>query len=285
MCVNCQKQQAPSPPPTKAKEEVSLTELEKGTSSPGPMKKETSIPVGDTESDQIPTENVKPHDKLTSEKTQKATTSLEEPKPPLVEPQSPKPSEKQSGIFGFSFGGTKSQPPSQPAASAVSGRVLGFGSSFLSSASNLISSAVQDEPSITPPTSRKGSTISLKNSSTPTLSRKGSAAQQHEEKKETENKLQENKLAKETPPLLKKETACLELHKACPLCKADLKNDPPNYNTCTKCKNIVCNLCGFSPILQETEVRYIYYHSVIYDSLGLKTFMKIFQRLLSKSTG
>lgn len=280
MCVNCQKQQAPGPPPTKAKEEVSLTELEKGTSSPGPMKKETSIPVGDTESDQIPTENVKSHDKLTSEKTQKATTSLAEPKPSLVEPQSPKPSEKQSGIFGFGFGGTKSQPPSQPAASAVSGRVLGFGSSFLSSASNLISSAVQDAPSITPPTSRKGSTISLKNSSTPTLTRKGSAAQQHEEKKETENKLQDQ-LAKETPPLLKKETACLELHKACPLCKADLKNDPPNYNTCTQCKNIVCNLCGFSPIPQETEVRYIDCHSVIYDSLGLKTFMKI----STKSTG
>ncbi|KAK3570482.1 hypothetical protein QTP86_019920 [Hemibagrus guttatus] len=254
LCVNCQKQQAPGPPPAKAKEE-SLTELEKSTSSPGPTKKKTSIPVGDTESDQIPTENVKPHDKLTPEKTQKATTSVAEPKPSLVdsvELQSAVPSEKQSGIFGFSFGGTKSQPPSQPAASAVSGRVLGFGSSFLSSASNLISSAVQDEPSITPPTSRKGSTISLKNASTPPFSRKSSAAQQHEEKKETENKLQDQ-LAKETPPLLKKETACLELYKACPLCKADLKNDPPNYNTCTQCKNIVCNLCGFSPIPQETE--------------------------------
>ncbi|KAK3549144.1 hypothetical protein QTP70_033349 [Hemibagrus guttatus] len=228
LCVNCQKQQAPGPPPAKAKEEFSY---------------------------RIREEHFKSRSYEEKDKRKKPLPSVAEPKPSLVdsvELQSAVPSEKQSGIFGFSFGGTKSQPPSQPAASAVSGRVLGFGSSFLSSASNLISSAVQDEPSITPPTSRKGSTISLKNASTPPFSRKSSAAQQHEEKKETENKLQDQ-LAKETPPLLKKETACLELYKACPLCKADLKNDPPNYNTCTQCKNIVCNLCGFSPIPQETE--------------------------------
>ncbi|KAI5623839.1 protein piccolo isoform X5 [Silurus asotus] len=142
----------------------------------------------------------------------------------------------------------KSRPPSpQLAASAVSEKVRGFGS-FFSSASNLISSAIQDEPSNTPPTSRKSSTISLKNTSTPPPSHK-SAAQQQEEKKEKENKLQDQ-LAKET---LKKEAAHLELLKACPLCKADLKEDPPNYNTCTQCKNIVCSLCGFSPVPQENE--------------------------------
>lgn len=270
--MNCQRQKEPGPFPAKEKEEVPLTELEKGTPSTGPMKKKTSIPVCDTEYNKRPPENGKPDDKLTLEKTPKATTSVAEPKPLLVdsvEPQSTKPSEKQSGMFSFSFGGTKSQPSSpQLAASAVSGRVLGFGSSFLSSASNLISSAVQDEPSITPPTSRKGSTFSLKNATTPPLSRKSSAAQQQEEKKDTENKLQEQ-FAKESAPLLKKDTACLELHKACTLCKADLNDDPPNFNTCTQCQNIVCNLCGFGTIPQETEVRHIIYDSVRYDSLNI----------------
>lgn len=249
-------QQAPGPPLAKA---VPLTKSEKEAISPGPTKKKTSIPVGDTDYDQIPRVNGKPHDKLTSENTPKATTSVAEHKSShveSVEPQHTKPPEKQSGLFGFTFGGTKSRPPSpQPTASAVSGRVLGFGSSFLSSASNLISSAVQDEPSITPPTSRKGSTISLKNTTTPPLFRKSSAAHQHGEKKETENKLQEQ-LTKESVPLLKKDTAHFELLKACPLCKADLKDDQPNFNTCTQCKNIVCNLCGFSPIPQENEVKY-----------------------------
>ncbi len=63
--------------------------------------------------------------------------------------------EEESSFFGFGFGGTRSRSPSPlPGASSASGKVLGFGSSFLSSASNLIS-AVQDEPSTTPPTSRK----------------------------------------------------------------------------------------------------------------------------------
>uniref|UniRef100_A0A1A8EJJ5 Protein piccolo n=3 Tax=Nothobranchius TaxID=28779 RepID=A0A1A8EJJ5_9TELE len=37
----------------------------------------------------------------------------------------------------------------------------------------------------------------------------------------------------------------------CPLCKTTQLNtgskDPPNYNSCTECKNQVCSLCGFSP--------------------------------------
>nr|XP_055046898.1 protein piccolo isoform X2 [Misgurnus anguillicaudatus] len=38
----------------------------------------------------------------------------------------------------------------------------------------------------------------------------------------------------------------------CPLCKSteinvQAKDQPPNYNTCTQCKQQVCSLCGFSP--------------------------------------
>ncbi|XP_071188313.1 protein piccolo isoform X4 [Salvelinus alpinus] len=36
----------------------------------------------------------------------------------------------------------------------------------------------------------------------------------------------------------------------CPLCKVELNvgsADPPNYSNCTECKKSVCNLCGFNP--------------------------------------
>uniref|UniRef100_A0A3P8T0U2 Zinc finger piccolo-type domain-containing protein n=1 Tax=Amphiprion percula TaxID=161767 RepID=A0A3P8T0U2_AMPPE len=44
----------------------------------------------------------------------------------------------------------------------------------------------------------------------------------------------------------------------CPLCKLELNmgsKDPPNYNTCTDCKNTVCNQCGFNPMPNVKEVR------------------------------
>ncbi|XP_030072538.1 protein piccolo [Microcaecilia unicolor] len=46
--------------------------------------------------------------------------------------------------------------------------------------------------------------------------------------------------------------------KACPLCKTELNvgsKDPPNFNTCTECKNSVCNLCGFNPTPHLIEVK------------------------------
>lgn len=215
---------------------------------------------------------------MKSDKPQEKQTKL----PPKAQPH-----QEESGFFGF--GGTQSRSPSpQPAVSAVPGKVLGFGSSFLSTASNLISSAVQDEPSTTPPTSRKGSSVS--ESTPPPSARKGSAVslslsnsntspsppkvsettqgspkaqrskdtkhsigQKQEEQatllqqaKELPNKVKEDK--SETPKDLSK-----PLPKVCPLCKVELKKD--QYNSCTECKNIVCNLCGFNPIPHQNEVR------------------------------
>lgn len=107
---------------------------------------------------------------------------------------------QESGFFEFGFGSTKSispqskpsdtstgkrfggltEAPSPQSASSVSGKVLGFGSSIFSSASNLISSAVHDEPSTTPPSSRKDSTVSQTSvkTATPPSSRKGSTVSQ-----------------------------------------------------------------------------------------------------------
>lgn len=214
---------------------------------------------------------------------------------------------KSEDFFGFGFGGARSRSPSpKPAASAVSGKVLGFGTTFLSSASNLLSSAVNDEPSTTPVASRKGSSSSI-SSTTPLSSRKGSAVSQtfskttpptshkgssvsqtpqkiessdtspvtlhqgteisHNLMKETKNSSNEKAEEKksedpqpcQTLPENVKDSAAAEKTsqqppKTCPLCMTDIKKDLYNYSTCTECKSIVCNLCGFSPMPQETEV-------------------------------
>lgn len=195
----------------------------------------------------------------------------------------------------------RSQSPSlPPAASAVSGKVLGFGSSLFSSASNLISSAL-DEPSTTPPTSRKGSSVSQTSNkiTTPPSSRKGSGVSQtslktspppasskgsdvspkmlpsddkkvHPENIQEQIKKDKKSMISEAQPTIVSVTKYRDLPettrteptqlfpKACPLCKVDLQKEPPNYNTCTECKNTVCNLCGFNPMPHEREVNSLF---------------------------
>ncbi|KAL6478892.1 hypothetical protein MHYP_G00123250 [Metynnis hypsauchen] len=246
LCLNCQMKRAPGPPPAQPQ-----SQAEKVPPPVSPQKKKAPTPGDATMKAQKPPTPGKKEDRPNPDESQKSTAvpSTQQPAPatPAI-PQKVEPPKMESGFFGF--GGARSRSPSpQAAASAVSGKVLGFGSSFLSSASNLISSAVQDEPSTTPPTSRKGSTVSAKITPTPPASRKASVAQTKEEKEEMEMKPEDQ--SKVPISLVKKD----EPIKQCPLCKVDIKKDPPNYNTCTECKNIVCNLCGFSPMPQQTEVK------------------------------
>lgn len=167
-----------------------------------------------------------------------------------------------SGFFGL--GGARSRSPSpKPATSAVTEKVFGFGSSFLSSASNMISTAVMDEPSITPPSYKTWSSASM-----PVSSQKGTGISQDmtkETKKPSNEKAEGNKIHEskiQSSKILSenvKDSAAVEkssqqLPKTCPLCMTDIKEDLSNYSICTECKSIVCNLCGFSPMLQETEV-------------------------------
>lgn len=188
-----------------------------------------------------------------------------------------KTAKEETGFFGFS--GVRSRSPSpQPAMSSASGKVLGFGSSFFSSASNLISSAVQDETYTTPPTSRKASTLSQ--SSTPPTSRKSSAVPQTSNTGDTKQPTaqKQNKKISESPQLSSKSSVKaktdqtlsakvdktpMTLLKICPLCNADITNDPPNFSTCTDCKNIVCNSCGFNPMPHKKEVRERVYFSLL----------------------
>ncbi|GAA6230885.1 protein piccolo-like isoform X1, partial [Lates japonicus] len=93
--------------------------------------------------------------------------------------------QQESGGF-FGFGGPKSQPDAAKPAESVSGKMFGFGSSIFSSASTLITTAVQDQAKTTPPVSPKMS---------PAKEIKSPAAQ----KKEDQMKLEQPQQTK-TPP-------------------------------------------------------------------------------------
>lgn len=185
-------------------------------------------------------------------------------------PRQPEPPKEQSGLFGFRSGGVRSRSPSpQPSVSAVSGKVLGFGSSLFSSASNLISSAVQDESSTIQPISRKASSVSqTSDKSTPPASRKGSEASKDSPRLPTTTKQEQKKTevthpSKTTADQTKEHLTSSQspkaspkpLPKVCPLCKVGLKKEPPNYNTCTECKATVCVQCGFNPMPHQPQVR------------------------------
>lgn len=194
--------------------------------------------------------------------------------------------QQESGGF-FGFGGPKSQPDATKAAEAVGGKMLGFGSSIFSSASTLITSVREQTPPVSPKMSP------AKDSRSPTVKKveqenkpeqpqqdkgpkpvqpkaddtKAPAPQQPEQQKKTEPSLQTK-----TPPLVKakappespkvtepSQTTVKPDQSTCPLCKVELNRgskEPPNYNTCTECKNTVCNQCGFNPMPNETTVSF-----------------------------
>lgn len=290
LCLNCQMQRAleveeppsrvisrklPTPSPSPVKQSPS-TAQKKGTTqnqalNPSfseqsklleghtPPRKESLTPAKET------TPTLHPQQKQTQQQKGKDGPLSAKSKPP-TQPES---SKEQTGFLGFRPVGARSRSPSpQPSVSAVSGKVLGFGSSLFSSASNLISSAVQDESSTMQPASFEAASVSqTPDRSTPPASHKGYEASKDSPKLPASPKQEQktpeitqttratadqakNKLISSQSP----KASLKPLSKACPICKVDLKKEPPNYNACTECKTIVCNQCGFNPMPHQSEV-------------------------------
>lgn len=159
--------------------------------------------------------------------------------------------QESAGLFGF--GSSKTQSSPAKTAETVTGKMLGFGSSIFSSASTFMSAPVQDETKSTPPVS-------------PKISAANDSAKKSEQEKKTERTQQVNssfpaqdKGSKTTPEPPRKASAdsAKTVSSACPLCKVALNvgsRDPPNYSSCTMCKNTVCNQCGFNPSPNVAEV-------------------------------
>lgn len=245
-------------------------------SSPAPKgvseKKEEKAEIVQKSADQPSSDEVEPPKALKKE-SNSVETSLAKSAP------AEQPTNQESGGF-FSFGSPKSQRAASKTTEAVTGKMLGFGSSLFSSASTLITSAVKEESRTTPPSSRKMSApaqVSGKMSpkSSPPVSprmtsvkeAKPSAAQKPHPEKIPDQPQQakappseQAKVDKSLPELAKpeaSEAAPKGDQSTCPLCKAGLNigsKDLPNYNTCTECKAAVCNKCGFSPMPSVKEV-------------------------------
>lgn len=171
-------------------------------------------------------------------------------------------SQKDSGGF-FGLAGGKTQPEVDKSAESANGKLFGFGSSIFSSASNLITSAVQDQPKTTPPVSPK---------ICPAREKKSHADQEKKKPELDQTKasdVTQTKVDKAPPEPTKimevSQSAVKPGQFSCPLCKSGLNmgsKDPPNYSTCTQCKNTVCNQCGFNPMPNQSGVSEI--HSSIY---------------------
>lgn len=156
---------------------------------------------------------------------------------------------ESGGLFGF--GGGKTRPTAEKSTESVTGKMFGFGSSIFGSASALITSAVQDQPKTTPPVSPKMS---------PAKEIKPPASQKTELVQQTKTTpLAQDKVDK---PLTEHPKAAVKPDvSSCPLCKAELNTGPKtpsNYRTCTNCKNVVCNQCGFNPMPNESDVSEIH---------------------------
>lgn len=212
------------------------------------------------------------------------------------QPTSSKSSESTTGkLFGFAglTETARSRSPSPQSRTNVPGKFLGFGSTIFSSASNLISSALQDESS--PPVSRKGSTVSQP--STPLTSRKGSVVPTGGPKAPISMKLDDKRIEKkiEKSDLNKAKSSVTEKQEdmpesmevtmlpkspskasqpTCPLCKVELNvgsEELPNYSRCTECKDMACNLCGFNPMPHLAEVSHFSGdHIMLFCSLVFK---------------
>lgn len=176
-----------------------------------------------------------------------------------------KASQESGNVSGLSS--PKTRLDSAKTTESVTGKMFGFGSSIFSSASTLISSAVQEESRTTPPGSRKMSAppqVSPKLSAVPKISSPSVSPKMPT----TDSKTQKAEPIK-TPDLSKQESATAapmtkKVEKTCcPLCKVQLNvgsEDPANYNTCTECKTIVCTQCGFNP-MPIAKVSYVIYLS------------------------
>lgn len=295
LCLNCQMERAvaasqparlPAMVPEKAKASPSkvplpaAAQLKETPKTTPPIKDGQGSVVTKTEASQPVSQQEKPcvpqtqTGKLENAKSpSKQASQVPENKPAQDRPQSGpikapdasrQPSSKQgdssaatqqqsSGFFGF--GAIKSQPDA--AKPAVTEKMFGFGSSIFSSASTLITSAVQDQPKTTPPVSPKMSPAKVVKPS-PSVQKL-----EQEKKPELTQTVtsKEVKIDKAQTGPQKSEKASAEAARrdssTCPLCKTELNRgtkDPPNYNSCTECKKTVCKQCGFNPMPNETGV-------------------------------
>ncbi|XP_018548701.1 protein bassoon-like, partial [Lates calcarifer] len=227
------------------------------TSQQGSMQKKPDI--SGTEKGQA--QDVAGQQQLVGKQVQLPQTTKPEVKAVLTKQEAVKP--PQQPLKSATPPAKSAPPPAQPA-KQESGGFFGFG---VLKHSRLQQSllTVQDEPKTTPPTPRKMSTtVPVSSKPTPPVSPKmppaketrPPATQKSEPPQQPMPAPSAQAKVEKAPPEPSKPLEVTQVTpkadlSICPLCKVELNmgsKDSPNYNTCTACKNTVCNLCGFNPM-------------------------------------
>ncbi|XP_076015082.1 protein piccolo [Genypterus blacodes] len=180
----------------------------------------------------------------------------------------PKQEESVTGKLFGGFGGLKGSEAVKPPTSASASQMFSFGSSLLSSATNLVTGEDQkeaDSPPGSPPDSGTGSPVDSGPGSPPDspFSAPGTPPDSESAPDTPPAKFTKlsrfNKFSKSisleedgktagTKPTPTISTSTTK--ECCPLCNTELNvgsAETPNYSRCTECQKTACNLCGFNP--------------------------------------
>ncbi|XP_073803184.1 protein piccolo isoform X4 [Danio rerio] len=185
-------------------------------------------------------------------------------------------SESVTGKLFSGFSGltetTKPLPAQSQSTESVSGKMFGFGSSFLSSATNLISGeeskSPPDSPAGSPPDSPIGSDADSPAGSPPDSGSESPPDTPPAYSKDPASPKPtpaEKKASADTSPpkstdVKEAKVSGSEAQSCCPLCKVKLNfgsGEVINYSTCTECQKTVCNLCGFNPTPHLSEKEWL----------------------------
>ncbi|XP_056133056.1 protein piccolo [Lampris incognitus] len=189
-----------------------------------------------------------------------------------AKPQGPAKQKQEESVAGKFFGGfggltEAAKPP------AAASQMFGFGSSILSSATNLVTGAEDDKKAESPPDSPAdsgpGSPLDSGPGSPPDSPFSGpgsppdsdsapdtppAKSKKHPKSLSVEDERkvpaadptpEPPKAAESVPP-----ASGLAAKEHCSLCNIELtvgSADAPNYSVCTECKKMACNMCGFNP--------------------------------------
>ncbi|KAF4803446.1 E3 ubiquitin-protein ligase TRAIP-like protein [Turdus rufiventris] len=266
LCLNCQMQRALGMDMTTAPRSKSQQQLH--SPSPSPSQSPAKHPQPPAADKTPPTPRPLPQEQPKPQPTtpQREPHGQGQPKPqeaarssPQHQPRSspqhqqakPSPSEQRKTV------GDAGAKPAAPAPGAgapeqpqegLTGKLFGFGASLLTQASTLMS-AQPEAPAPSQPSPGKVPPKIVFSDASKEAGPKAPGAQGRAGAAPAAKpgKAEQGVKPKEVP----------KARVLCPLCKAEINvgsSDPPNYNTCTTCRQQVCNMCGFNPTPHLVEL-------------------------------
>ncbi|NXC73914.1 BSN protein, partial [Anhinga anhinga] len=251
LCLNCQMQRALGMDMTTAPRSKSQQQLHSPSPSPSHSPAKHPPPPGADKSlpaaRALPAEPPKPHPVT----PQREPHAQGQPKPQEAARSSPqhqqaKPSSSEQRKTTGDAGAKPAAPapgagPQEQPQEGLTGKLFGFGASLLTQASTLMSVQPEAPPPSHPSPGKVPPKIVFSDASKEVGPKAPGAQGRAGAAPATKpGKPEQGVKPKEVP----------KARVSCPLCKAEINvgsGEPPNYNTCTTCRQQVCNMCGFNP--------------------------------------